>query len=601
MLYPNLGALKTTRLLTSVFPGYVHKMTAEDGSFYHTKNLTTDHYPMLSTRQKRGTVRAMTAPGGLIEKDALAFVDNGTLYFNGLATNLTGLSSGEKQLVSMGAYICIFPDKKYYNTLDGNDYGSMEASYSNRAGTTVRYSLCRSDGTDYDSVQVGAEEPESTSVEVWISTAGGTAVAMSYSASSGGWVELGTVYTKITFTTQGTIPSLFSEGDGVTISGASVDVVNGEKTLRAVGGSGETGNEVRDFVVVVGLIEQNSQSSDSVSITRTVPDMDYVCEAQNRLWGCYYGPGAAENLNEIYCCALGDFKNWRQYNGLSTDSWTASVGSDGQWTGAVNYLGYPTFFKENVIHQVIISSVGAHQLQETVCRGVQKGSAKSLVVVNETLFYKSRYDIASWQGGFPQSVSDALGEAKYYNAAAGAFGGKYHISMQDEAGDWHLFVYDIGKGLWIRHDALHAMQFAKVDDELYAIDADSSTLVAINGTVGTLEGDLQWEAESPLQMAVPYAGPSTFKYRWSQYQNKKYLSRFNIRLRMEEGATATVYLEYESSGTWVESGSVVQTGTGTVTLPIRPRRCDHLRMKITGSGDVQILSVARILEVGSDV
>lgn len=104
--------------------------------------------------------------------------------------------------------------------------------------------------------------------------------------------------------------------------------------------------------------------------------------------------------------------------GLSTDSWTASVGSDGPWTGAVNYLGYPTFFKEDRIHRVSISAYGAHQINETACRGVQKGSGKSLVVVNETLLYKSRSDICAYQGGFPSSISDALGEELYSDAAA---------------------------------------------------------------------------------------------------------------------------------------------------------------------------------------
>ena len=44
----------------------------------------------------------------------------------------------------------------------------------------------------------------------------------------------------------------------------------------------------------------------------------------------------------------------------------------------------------------------------------------------------------------------------------------------------------------------------------------------------------------------------------------------------------------------------MQAGIGTVMVPIRPRRCDHLQMKITGIGDVQILSIARELEIGSD-
>lgn len=67
-------------------------------------------------------------------------------------------------------------------------------------------------------------------------------------------------------------------------------------------------------------------------------------------------------MNEVYGCKLGDFKNWTCYAGLSTDSWAAQVGSDGAWTGAVNYQGYPTFFKETVLHRISVSGAGAHRV-----------------------------------------------------------------------------------------------------------------------------------------------------------------------------------------------------------------------------------------------
>lgn len=581
-LYPILRPVAQQRLTTAVFPGYDCRDRRSDGAMAHTENLSTDRYPSLSVRPKRGTVRTLSAPGGLLAKAALALVDNGTLYYNGLATPVTGLAAGEKQLVSMGAYIVIFPDKVYFNTEDWTDYGSMEAVYESRG--EVKYSLCRSDGTDFERVYVGDQEPEDTSFELWLSTAGGTVSVLSYSAAAGSWVELDTVYTKLSFSTCGELPRLFAAGDGVTISGAAFDEANGEKILYTVGGGGGQ----TDFAVIVGLLESAmTQTEGSVRIERRVPALDFVCEAGNRLWGCFYGASGGVILNELYCCALGDFKNWRQYRGLSTDSWTASIGSDGPWTGAVNYLGCPTFFKENRIHQVAISSVGAHAVQETACRGVQKGSAKSLQVVHETLFYKSRADVCAWQGGFPESVGAPLGEERYSGAVGGALGGKYYLSMQNGAGAWQLFAFDIDKGLWIREDGLHALQFAAVGDELYAIDAVSGALLALRGSDGTPEESLSWEAVTGV---LAY-----------EYPDRKTLSRYVIRARLAPGARATVYLEYDDSGEWIESGTLSHGGLGTALLPIRPRRCDHLRMKISGTGETEILSITRVLEIGSDV
>ena len=318
-----------------------------------------------------------------------------------------------------------------------------------------------------------------------------------------------------------------------------------------------------------------------------MPDLDYVTEAENRLWGCKYGLVDGETVNEIYCCALGDFKNWNQFMGLSTDSYAASVGTDGPWTGAITHLGYPIFFKENFLHKVYISSSGAHRIADTACRGVQSGSSRSLCVVNETLYYKSRTDICAYDGSLPVSVSSAMGTERYSEAAAGASGDKYYISMKDKAGKWHLFVLDTAKGFWHREDATHALCFARCDDELYYIDAETKKLMAVNGTDGIKETAVEWSATTGL---MGY-----------NYVEHKYVSRFNIRMKLPEGSKADMYLEYDSDGIWHHAGHMDGVGTKTFMLPVRPRRCDHFRFKIEGSGDVKIYSLAKIHETGSDV
>ena len=574
-LLPQLDYEYNERSVTDVFAGYRHRPRIEDGEFYDTRNMSTAHYPLLSNRKKRGLVRRLSSPGGVLAKEKLALIDGGRLWYDGEATGVKNLAPGEKQLVGMGACLCIFPDKVYFNTADPEDYGSLEAVY--RCSGTLRYRISRADGTVYENVTVSEEAPEEpANAAVWLDS--GAGALFEWSASGAQWVEIPTVYTRIDFPSYGVVPRRFRANDGVTISGASAEPCNGSKILYAVGG----GESETDFVVVAGLLEEDvTEREESVEISRRVPDMDFVCEARNRLWGCRYGEG----VNELYCCALGDFRNWEQYLGLSTDSWRASVGSDGPWTGAVNYLGYPMFFKENRIHRVSVSASGAHQIAETVCRGVQEGCAKSLQVVNETLFYKSRTDVCAYQGSFPESVSEALGDEAYSAAAAGSAGDRYCISMQNAAGEWSLFTFDVRRGLWMREDELHVLQFASLGGELYAMT--ESALWALNGSVGEREPFVSWMAETGV---LGY-----------QYPDRKYVSRFNLRLWMEEGAEIDVYLMYDSSGDWVRQGRVKTKGTRTVTLPIRPRRCDHLQMRLVGRGDARLYSIARILSIGSDV
>ena len=577
-LLPELAYEYTEREVTDTFLGYNHNLKIADGEFFHTENLTSAYYPLLANRKKRGHVSSLTAPGGLLAKEKLAYVDNGTLYYDGTATPVTGLTAGEKQLVSMGAYLVIFPDRKYYNTADSTDYGSLDAVYTSTGN--VSYSMCRSDGSAYGTPTISASEPASpANGDLWIDTSKDTHVIKQWASSSYDWIELPTVYTKITFISYGELPGLFQQYDGVTISGADVDACNGDKVIYALGGDDNT----FDYVVVAGLLEQVvTQTSGYVKIERKAPDLDFVTECQNRLWGCRFDG----TLNESYCCALGDFKNWKQFMGLSTDSWTASVGSDGPWTGAISFMGYPMFFKENRIHRVSISSQGAHSITETACRGVQPGSAKSLQVVNETLFYKSRADICIYQGGFPKSISEPLGEGLFDQAVAGVVGDRYYVSMRDEAGEYQLFVYDMKRGLWLREDGLQVQEFARLGDELYAITGEKE-LLALLGTDGTQEPFVSWKAETGLM--------------YYQYPDRKYVQRYNLRLFMEDGAEADVYMMYDSSGDWVRQGKIRVKGTRTVTLPIRPRRCDHLRMKIVGKGEIRLYSIARILTIGSDV
>ena len=565
------------RQFTDSFSGYRRRLKIEEGELYDCENLSSAHYPLLANRKKRGWLQAVQKPQGLLAKEKLGWVDGGTLWYGGEATKITGLSEGEKQLVSMGSYICIFPDKLYYNTADPTDCGSMEARYTSTGA--VRYSLTNIDGTEYKNPALSDTAPiDPANAALWIDTSLSPHVLRQWSEALSEWVEISSVYTKMSFASSGEIPALFSLHDGVEISGSLLDELNGTKLISALGGDENTA----DFIVFPGILDETVEQSEGyVSISRNVPDMDYVIECRNRLWGCKYG----DSINEIYCCALGDFKNWRQYMGLASDSWAASVGSDGPWTGAVNYLGYPMFFKENRIHRISVSAIGAHHVSETVCRGVEQGSGKSLAVVNETLFYKSRSAVCSYQGGFPQTVSEALGEENYSAAVAGAIGDSYYISMKNEAGEYSLFVYDIKRGLWMREDSLCVSFFAALGSELYALT--EGRLMAMRGSCGETEPYVPWMAESGI---LCY-----------QYPDRKYLSRYNFRLQMEEGAEMDIYVQYDSSGLWERKGRIKFKGTGTVTVPVRPRRCDHLRIRLEGKGEFRLFSIAKILSIGSDM
>lgn len=591
MYLPTLSDQSQTRIVTETFRGYDHNMRILPGSWYDEMNLSAEHYPLFAQREKRGYVKQLTQPLGMLAKDALMYIDGSTVYYNELPIDGIALSTEAemlpKQMISMGAYAVIFPDKVYINTTDLRDVGSLDASYA--ATGTVSLQMCRLDGTPYDTAgaTVAPEAPDKPeNGELWIDSSGDTHVLRQYSAASATWVDVATVYVRIG---AANIGANFAEGDGVTIAGLSY---SGDETaaaqLDALTGDHIIAALADDYIVIAGILDRAVELDVGLTVKRECPDMDYVTESNNRLWGCKYGYVDGETVNEIYACKLGDPKNWRAYAGLTTDSYAASVGSDGKFTGAITHLGYPLFFKEGCIHKVYGSAPSSFGIQTTLCRGVQDGAWRSLNIVNETLYYQSRTDICAYDGSLPTGVSEALGTERYSDGAAGSVGAVYYISMRDATGQWAMFTLDTTRSIWHREDMTHALCFATARGELMYMDADSGMLVSARGMSGEKEDNVEWSAESGL---MGY-----------EYPYGKYLGRYSIRARLGADAEMAMYLEYDGEGGWIKMGECLGDAfTRTVTIPVIPRRCDNLRLKISGRGDVKIYSISRMLEGGSDV
>ena len=492
-----------------------------------------------------------------------------------------GLSDEPKQLVSMGAYVIILPDKKYINTLDLTDFGDIEASFKTTAD--VNFQLCTVDGAEYAGTTASPDEPPSPeNMAYWIDTSSTPHTLKQYSASSGMWVSVPTTYVKIS---SPGIGAGFKQYDGVTISGIVVEDLQILNNTMIVWACGD------DYIVVIGILDAvvvQEIDQGAITVERKMPKLDFVIESENRLWGCRYGvANNGEVVNEIYASKLGDFKNWNCFMGISTDSYAATCGTDGQFTGAVTHLGYPLFFKENCVHKVYGNYPANFQIQTTTCRGVQKGCEKSLAIVNETLYYKARSGVCAYDGSLPVEMSYAMGDQRYENAVAGAHGNKYYISMQDAAGVYHLFVYDTSKGMWHKEDNLRADAFCACRDDLYCIDHDTKKIISMLGTGDQDAAPVEWMVETG---EIGISSPDT-----------KYISRLTLRMSMAIGAQIDVYALYDMSDIWEPLFTLVGSSLRSFSLPVRPKRCDHMRLRIEGVGDVKIYSITKTIEEGSEL
>ena len=460
--YPRLSEIPTTREMVDVFRGYNHNLRIGDGEFYDMKNLCSANYPVLSPRPKRGVYASPAALGGMIGKDTLCYVDGSEFVIDDKRIDMgLTLDKAPKSLVSMGAYVIIMPDKKYINTEDLSDYGPIEASVT--TDSAVTFTLCKNDGTAFEAAAVQDTPPEKPkNMDLWIDTSSVPNSLKQYSSTSSMWISIASTYIKIAATGIG---APFAESDGVTISGITIPELADLNTNTTLWARGD------DYIVVTGILDKVTTQDAPVIVTRQMPTMDFIIESENRLWGCRYGESInGEIVNEIYASKLGDFKNWNCFMGISTDSYAASVGTDGPFTGAITHMGYPIFFKENCMHKVYGNYPANYQIQTTACRGVQRGCSRSLAIVNEVLYYKARSAVCAYDGSLPVEISSALGDVQYTAAVAGALGNKYYVSMLDSNNKHHLFVYDTLKGMWHREDETQAVDFCNCRGDLYYID-----------------------------------------------------------------------------------------------------------------------------------
>lgn len=577
MKLSRLNEIPTTRKLIDAFGGYNHNLRIGEGEFFDMTNLSSDNYPVLSPRQQRGVYAVPTAPRGLVAKDALCYVDGADFYINEHKVELGLVDDGEpKDLISMGAYVIVMPDKKYINTADLSDYGDIEASVTT---DTVTFQLCRIDGEEYDSAEVSAVAPtDPDNMQLWIDTSSRPHVLKQYSSTSATWVSIATTYIKMI---SPGIGKPFAEGDGVTISGITDEDLQDLNSTMTIAGRGD------DYIVVTGLLDTARSREMAVTVKRQMPNMDFIVESGNRLWGCRYGTSLnGEVVNEIYASKLGDFKNWNCFSGISTDSYAATVGTDGVFTGAIEHLGFPLFFKETCVHKVYGNYPANFQIQTTTCRGVQKGCSKSLAIVNEVLYYKARMAVCAYDGSLPIEISSAFGDEVYDNAVAGALRNKYYISMSDADGRWHLFVYDAIKGMWHREDDTQAVCFCNCRGDLYYIDHATDQIKTVRGTGVKETAPIKWQAVTGV---IGTDSP-----------DKKYVSRMDVRLFLAAGSRVSIYADYDSSGVWEHLYTMRDKDLRSFAVPIRTRRCDHFRLKIIGHGDAKIYSICQTIEQGSD-
>ena len=604
------------------FGGLNHTKGASDGDIYDMRNMTSDHYPVLSPREKRFLRQKYDKVYGLYsygEDVYLVAEYNGIVGlwredFSPLYLRLFdyAFTPDEKQMEVIAGKLIIFPDKVYYDfsTEEIKELGAkltatVDFESGELNGARVSNNAIRIFGISNltieekfkpgDAVTIsGASVVPRNNKTAIIREVNGTVLNFSaetfemppaayyydipydLSASSIGMLDMIPVYGFY----HGTEQILFQLEEDALKGGSFYWEVGSDKVVYSAPSSGSYGQAVE--LPVLGP-DENTMTTElkfmvepkpsvretEVTIERVIPDFDYILAVNNRLWGA--------KGDTVWGSKLGDPTNWNYFDGLSVDSYSVNLGSAGDITGIANYNGYPTFFKEKGIYKLYGAYPSAFQMYSTATTGVKSGCGKSIAKIGEALYYVSKNGVMMYAGGVPRYIGNELG-VRIGNAVGGTDGRKYYLCA-----DGLLYVYDTYMGMWHIEDEINAMAMSYGDD-LVCVTADGY-IMTLGHSMKADEADVPWM----VQFADAVVGSP----------NKKGVEKVLIRAVCEEDAYCDVYISFDH-GEYEHIRKITQHTKATDILPIVLKRGDNFSLKLIGKGVVDIYSLSYHYYNGSE-
>ena len=609
--------LTNTREQLRAFGGLNETYACSEAEYSAGLNFSSRNFPALSTRKPRRRLREMKDLNGMYHLNGLLAACGTDLVYipddpgQETVTYSKKVTNDRKSMVGIGTKVLIFPDKLSFDTAQGT-LSSLGAVWDG-TGRQLRFEPCDGEGKVYRAKSFGKTEPTAPAdgelfwkvedtAHPW--RYGGTLEV--YSTATGSWTAIPLEYCRI-FGAE--LDLTFARWDTVHLSGCAAkemgqwdslegDLIlydTGTNWLRVKAASGgeyffgsltQTGNKAV-WTSGDGKITREVDLSAPAVLERQIPDLDFVTECDNRVWGCN------SKQNVIYACKLGDPTNWFSYRGIAADSYAVTVGSDGAFTGAATCMGYALFFKENTLHKVYGSKPSDFQLTSLRCRGVANNAGRSLCVLNETLYYLSPDGVMEWDGSIPAKVSAVLESSRLANvqcAVGGALDGRYYLYIRRRAQstsqqEQRLLVYDTERRLWHEEDVT-SCDMTSTGGPLYLWDgqalwaADPSREPDWQNTEGV-------EKDIPFELVTGDMGMEAAEQR--------YLSRLTLRMDAESPTTVEVAVSYDGGGWEKLADLAVRERCRCYDLPFVPRRYGTLRLRLRGTGQLTLRSVAKTL------
>lgn len=535
MLLTKLSGRSQKKETLKGFKGIDRRPLCSLGSFYSMNGMVPYDRTSLRSGGGRWPLMEMTNPKGLKEDymDYILFTDGyifcGGSYSPGVITN-----SDSPTAVKFGKYVCVFPDKNWYDT-ETYEMGSLENSVTAAASV----SLCDGNGTDFGDRVVGQNQPTGSNGDLWCDTSGETPVLKKY--SGGGFFTVDCTYIKLA--AEG-IEKGFNVGDSVKIESSAL---SGSYIIRLIG---------EGYIAVGGIIPEDTVAA--VTVSREVPDIIFAVEYGNRIWGL------SADGSQIFASALGSKENFYTYEGTAADSYTVSLGEDSPFTGIAEYNDTLYFFKYDVIYALHGTKPQNFTVSRIKAPGIKNSTQNAAVKYGGYLYYYSPRGLMRFDGAQSEWVDMKLKKSF----------AKVSLAATSEC------LYLLGDG------------------ELYCMYGDTGEFYELEKSnakeIAVVNGMLAYITDSELGCYIESKLPDSFLLEFSETgydsADESFISKIEMSLFLAPTAELSCYIAY-GSGDW-ELIKSVGGKAQEFTLPLMLRRHRTFKLKLVGSGEFKLFSLS---------
>ncbi len=433
----------------------------QPGELVSCSNMDSGSYPALGTRKKRtlhsvcdGKINGVGSHNGYFYT---YYKDNPLsihLFFGGKDYDYTSYSSAKdytqkRKFAFLENAVLIIPDKVIFFT-DTLKFKRAQINQTLNNDTAQKKFLDESMGADdykfNGSRAIGRIYSNKITAPCLNYIPGTSTTYPFYPSNFSDELEIGdTITIKFEAFSQNASVNTYYEDLERLRKGYTLKIVNLVKTIHKIPAPPGTITEVTEIVFEENSISLASSYSDlsftKVTIEKNLPPISAISSYNNRIW--------AVGGNKIYASKLGDADEWNDfstdsYGTLPSASFSASAGTDGDFTAIIPHGNYIYAFKENHIHKIYGDTPDEYTISNLEAPGCIKNDG-TLCVCGIYLMYASHDGICVLRDGYPKVVSKKIGPVNPVCAASQ--GGRYYLLCQKGL-ERVIYVYDLEHDMW---------------------------------------------------------------------------------------------------------------------------------------------------------